>query len=57
MNEVHIRTHADLKDIPLRQRDDARRNVINRFRISQQAYEIRIDMVLVERPTCSMRGV
>ena len=56
MNEVHVRTHADLKDIPLRQRDDAQRMSSIGFGISQQAYEIRIDLVLVERHTCSMRG-
>ena len=39
------------QDIPLRQRDDAPPNVFDRFRISQRAYEMRIDMVFVERHT------
>src|SRR5579864_1480444 len=52
MNEVNAGTHADLKDVSLRQRDDAPPNFIDRFRISQRAYEMRIDMVLVKRHTC-----
>jgi hypothetical protein len=54
MNEVHVGTHADLKDIPMCQRDDAPPNLLDRFRISQHAYEIGIDMILVERHSCLM---
>src|SRR2546426_11851605 len=55
VSEVDAGTHADLKDTPLGQWDDAPSNVFDRFRVSQYAYEIRIDMVFVERHTCSMR--
>ena len=55
MSEVNARTHPDLKDTPLRPWDDALPNVFDRLRISQHAYEMRIDVVSVERHPCSMR--
>jgi hypothetical protein len=55
MSEVDGGTHPDLKDTPLSQWDDPSTNVFDRFRISQRTHEMRIDMVSVERHTCSMR--
>jgi hypothetical protein len=57
MNEIDAWTHADLKDVSLRQRDYTPANVNDRLRISQHTYEMRINMVFVKRHTCSMRSV
>jgi hypothetical protein len=56
MNEVHPRTFADLKDCPLRKRDEALPDLLYRFWIPQHANEMVIDMIFVKGHGCLSRS-
>jgi hypothetical protein len=54
MSEVHAGTDADLQHIPIAPGDDGLSNLLDRLRISQPAYNMRIDMIFIVRHCGSM---